>query len=55
MKILGLKYLCLHIASLIRGGWALGAEAPPHPTFTFRLYLINMLRIITKFCLSIII
>ena len=35
----------------IQGG-ALGAEAPP---FIFRLYLINMLSIIMKFCLSIII
>ena len=34
------------------GGGALGAEAPP---FIFRLYLINMLSIIMKFCLSIII
>ena len=34
------------------GGRALGAEAPP---FIFRLYLINMLSIIMKFCLSIII
>ena len=34
------------------GGGALGAEAPP---FIFRLYLINMLSIIIKFCLSIII
>ena len=34
------------------GGGALGAEAPP---FIFRLYLINMLRITMKFCLSIII
>ena len=33
-------------------GWALGAEAPP---FIFRLYLINILSIIMKFCLSIII
>ena len=35
------------------GGGALGAEAPP--PFIFRLYLINMLSIIMKFCLSIII
>ena len=35
-----------------RGG-TLGAEAPP--PFIFRLYLINMLSIIMKFCLSIII
>ena len=34
------------------GGGALGAEVPP---FIFRLYLINMLSIIMKFCLSIII
>ena len=34
------------------GGGALGAEAPP---FIFRFYLINMLSIIMKFCLSIII
>ena len=34
------------------GGGALGAEAPP---FIFNLYLINMLSIIMKFCLSIII
>ena len=34
------------------GGGALGAEAPP---FIFRPYLINMLSIIMKFCLSIII
>ena len=34
-----------------RGG-ALGAEAPP---FIFRLYLINMLSNVMKFCLSIII
>ena len=37
------------------GGGALGAEAPPPPPFIFRLYLINMLSIIMKFCLSIII
>ena len=30
------------------GGGALGAEVPP---FIFRLYLINMLSIIMKFCL----
>ena len=34
------------------GGGGLGAEAPP---FIFRLYLINMLSIIMKFCLSIIV
>ena len=39
------------IQGRIQGG-ALGAEAPP---FIFRLYLINMLSIIMKFCLSIII
>ena len=42
----------------IQGG-ALGAEAPPPPPppppFIFRLYLINMLSIVMKFCLSIII
>ena len=32
-------------------GGVLGAEAPP--PFTFRLYLVNMLRIIMKLCLSI--
>ena len=35
------------------GGGALGAEGLP--PFIFRLYLINMLRTIMKFCLSIII
>ena len=34
------------------GGGGGGGQGPP---FTFRLYLINMLRIIMKFCLSIII
>ena len=48
-----------HMAVPLRGGsrgWDLRAEAPPPPPpppFTFRLYLINMLRIIIKFCLSI--
>ena len=39
------------------GGVGFGAEAPPPPPpppFIFRLYLINMLSIIMKFCLSII-
>ena len=38
----------------IQGMGALEAEALPPPPFTFRLYLINMLRIIIKFYLSII-
>ena len=48
------NYLCLssHAPGADPGGVALGAEAPP---FIFRLYLINMLSIIMKFCLSIII
>ena len=47
----GLYYVHFHNRGGSRGG-ALGAEAPP---FIFRLYLINMLSIVMKFCLSIII
>ena len=50
-----LLFWCAVVDTIMQGriqGGALGAEAPP---FIFRLYLINMLSVIMKFCLSIII
>ena len=47
----------LLLKQLSGGGhrWDPGADPGGGFTFTFRLYLINMLSIIIKFCLSIII
>ena len=53
LSVVDLEALSASIQGRIKGGGgALGAEVPPS---TFRFYLINMLKIIMKFCLSIII